>query len=246
MSDFSQAARACSCGTAARDAAKRLMECGEKSAEDFQREGRLDQAVEIRRGCLDLAKLSGDEGLHWNALHSLGLSLKEVGNGMEAVEVQTECLSLAKQLSNKARECRARAALAAALLATKRDKEAVKEFETLLEIATQTANASIQSQACAFLSELYQRNGKEERAVELCQRHFDFARIHSHPHMSISKSCLIRSLLCLTCSKSGDMESLEAARASLGLAKARLRLPYLRRMVCSDLQELAKWKCALR
>ncbi|KAL8446662.1 hypothetical protein Emag_004669 [Eimeria magna] len=104
----------------------------------------------------------------------------------------------------------------------KRDKEAVQELETLLEVATLTGDAPIQSQACASLSVLYQQNGKEEKAVELCQRHFDFA------------------------SKSGDMESLEAARASLGLAKARLKLPYLRRMVCSDLQELAKWKCALR
>lgn len=54
---------------------------------------------------------------------------------------------------------------------------------------------------------------------------------------------VVSCFVCL-CSKSGDTESLEAARASLGLAKARLQLPYLRRLVCEDLEELARWKCA--
>ena len=38
-------------------------------------------------------------------------------------------------------------------------------------------DAPTQSQACADLSVLYQQNGKEEKAVELCQRHFEYARL---------------------------------------------------------------------
>ncbi|KAL8434056.1 hypothetical protein Efla_001528 [Eimeria flavescens] len=194
----------------------------EKLQSDWSNEGRLDEAVKIRRRCLDFARLSEDDSLQWNALHSLGLTLKEKGQPVPQRSVANDCELLPfRQRSNKTRECRARAALAAAYVAMERDKEAVEELETLLELATQTANAPVQAHACASLSVLYQQNGKEEKAVELCQRHFDFA------------------------SKSGDMEGLEAARASLGLAKAKLQLPTFRRLVCEDVQGLAKWKCTL-
>lgn len=45
----------------------------------IHQEGQLNEAVSIRRSCLDFAELSGDESLQWSALHSLGLTLKEMG-----------------------------------------------------------------------------------------------------------------------------------------------------------------------
>ena len=52
-------------------------------------------------------------------------------------------------------------------------------------------------------------------------------------------------LLRVHCSKSGDAESVEAARASLGLARGVLQLQSLRQLVGGSLQEFASWKCTL-
>jgi hypothetical protein len=204
-------------------AAKELVKVYREYAEEKEREGSYDQAVEFYSKGLEAARASRDRAAEGVACHRLGKTYVAVDQAQTATNYLHEFERICKDLDDLQGQGSACAALAAAYQSIGDDDKAVQFLETYLAIASKTENLTAQGEACCALGVIHNKRGEYQKAVEHFEKNFEIARS-------------------ILSSGAGETSLVDASKVFLGMARGNLMLGGYFHAIQFDIKSLLHWK----
>ncbi|GMI23495.1 hypothetical protein TeGR_g11531 [Tetraparma gracilis] len=204
-------------------AAKELVKVYREYAEEKEREGSYDQAVEFYSKGLEAARASRDRAAEGVACHRLGKTYVAVDQAQTATNYLHEFERICKDLDDLQGQGSACAALAAAYQSIGDDDKAVQFLETYLAIASKTENLTAHGEACCALGVIHNKRGEYQKAVEHFEKNFEIARS-------------------ILSSGAGETSLVDASKVFLGMARGNLMLGGYFHAIQFDIKSLLHWK----